>query len=70
MVTFSGFKAFVNNPGNYDSLSGAVVSTFTGMFARVTVGGTYVENWLVPQVDASSAQRARDGRTSYALWVP
>ncbi|KAI0635596.1 general substrate transporter [Trametes polyzona] len=30
VITFSEFKNFVNNPGNYDSLSGAVVSTFTG----------------------------------------
>ncbi|KAI0767994.1 general substrate transporter [Trametes elegans] len=30
VITFSAFKDFVNNPGNYDSLSGAVVSTFTG----------------------------------------
>lgn len=31
VITFSEFKSFVNNPGNYDSLSGAVVSTFTGI---------------------------------------
>ncbi|OSC98277.1 general substrate transporter [Trametes coccinea BRFM310] len=30
VITFPAFKSFVNNPGNYDSLSGAVVSTFTG----------------------------------------
>ncbi|KAI0671410.1 general substrate transporter [Trametes maxima] len=30
VITFSFFKSFVNNPENYDSLSGAVVSTFTG----------------------------------------
>ncbi|OCH84054.1 general substrate transporter, partial [Obba rivulosa] len=30
VITFSQFKNFVNNPGNYASLSGAVVSTFTG----------------------------------------
>ncbi|OBZ72476.1 High-affinity glucose transporter [Grifola frondosa] len=30
VITFNAFKSFVNNPGNYDSLSGAVVSTFTG----------------------------------------
>ncbi|KAH9856650.1 general substrate transporter [Lenzites betulinus] len=30
VITFSEFKGFVNNASNYDSLSGAVVSTFTG----------------------------------------
>ena len=30
VITFPAFKSFVNNPGNYESLSGAVVSTFTG----------------------------------------
>lgn len=31
VITFDHFKSFVNHPGKYDSLSGAVVSTFTGM---------------------------------------
>ncbi|KAI8980052.1 general substrate transporter [Trametes punicea] len=30
VITFSAFQSFVNNPSDYDSLSGAVVSTFTG----------------------------------------
>ncbi|PCH42241.1 general substrate transporter [Wolfiporia cocos MD-104 SS10] len=30
VITFTHFKDFVNNPDNYNSLSGAVVSTFTG----------------------------------------
>lgn len=30
IITFNRFKTFINNPGNYDTLSGAVVSTFTG----------------------------------------
>ncbi|KAI1796985.1 general substrate transporter [Ganoderma leucocontextum] len=42
VITFSSFKSFVNNPGNYDSLSGAVVSTFTGgcFFGAATAGWT------------------------------
>ncbi|RDX57036.1 general substrate transporter [Lentinus brumalis] len=30
IITFDSFKSFISNPGSYDSLSGAVVSTFTG----------------------------------------
>ncbi|PIL35409.1 MFS general substrate transporter [Ganoderma sinense ZZ0214-1] len=42
IITFSAFKSFVNDPGNYDSLSGAVVSTFTGgcFFGAATAGWT------------------------------
>ncbi|KAI0707119.1 general substrate transporter [Earliella scabrosa] len=42
VITFSAFKGFINNPGNYDSLSGAVVSTFTGgcFFGAMGAGWT------------------------------
>ncbi|CAL1716887.1 unnamed protein product [Somion occarium] len=42
VITFDYFKAFVKNPGNYDSLSGAVVSTFTGgcFFGAALAGWT------------------------------
>ncbi|KAI0784194.1 general substrate transporter [Abortiporus biennis] len=42
VITFDHFKAFVNDPGNYDSLSGAVVSTFTGgcFFGAALAGWT------------------------------
>lgn len=30
VITFPTFKGFVGHPNNYDSLSGAVVSSFTG----------------------------------------
>lgn len=42
VITFDHFKSFVNNPGNYDSLSGAVVSTFTGgcFFGAALAGWT------------------------------
>jgi len=42
VITFNHFKDFVNNPGNYDSLSGAVVSTFTGgcFFGAALAGWT------------------------------
>ena len=30
VITFPEFKAFIGHSSNYDSLSGAVVSTFTG----------------------------------------
>ncbi|RPD59657.1 general substrate transporter [Lentinus tigrinus ALCF2SS1-6] len=42
VITFDSFKEFINNPGNYDSLSGAVVSTFTGgcFFGAAIAGWT------------------------------
>ncbi|EJF64770.1 general substrate transporter [Dichomitus squalens] len=42
VITLPAFKSFVNNPKNYDSLSGAVVSTFTGgcFFGAATAGWT------------------------------
>ncbi|KAI0077861.1 general substrate transporter [Panus rudis PR-1116 ss-1] len=42
VITFDSFKSFINNPGNYDSLSGAVVSTFTGgcFFGAALAGWT------------------------------
>lgn len=30
VITFQAFKDFIGHPNNYASLSGAVVSTFTG----------------------------------------
>ncbi|EMD33912.1 hypothetical protein CERSUDRAFT_117444 [Gelatoporia subvermispora B] len=40
VITFPHFMSFVNNPGNYASLSGAVVSTFTGgCFFGAATGG-------------------------------
>ena len=30
VITFPAFKAFIGRPEDYNSLSGAVVSTFTG----------------------------------------
>ena len=38
IITFNNFKAFINNPGNYDTLSGAVVSTFTGGLLLADIG--------------------------------
>ncbi|KZT07730.1 general substrate transporter [Laetiporus sulphureus 93-53] len=42
VISFSQFEDFVNDPGNYSSLSGAVVSTFTGgcFFGAAVAGWT------------------------------
>ncbi|GJE99916.1 MFS sugar transporter [Phanerochaete sordida] len=42
VITFPAFKAFIGHPENYDSLSGAVVSTFTGgcFFGAALAGWT------------------------------
>lgn len=44
VITYPSFMHFVNNPDNYASLSGAVVSTFTGPFKMVF----YAESLLRP----------------------
>ncbi|TCD67159.1 hypothetical protein EIP91_000444 [Steccherinum ochraceum] len=45
VITFDHFKEFVDNPGNYDSLSGAVVSTFTGgCFFGAALAGWQVDS--------------------------
>lgn len=56
VITLPRFKELIGNPANYDSLSGAVVSTFTGPFARVQLllSITLMRH---PQVAASLAQR-------------
>lgn len=42
VITFNAFKSFIGHPENYNSLSGAVVSTFTGgcFFGAATAGWT------------------------------
>ena len=43
VITFPAFKNFVGHPDNYDSLSGAVVSSFTGgCFLGAALAGWYV----------------------------
>lgn len=65
VITFDHFKSFVNHPGKYDSLSGAVVSTFTGMSFPFFVDLHFT---LTPsQVDVFSEPRWQDGK--YFEWT-
>ncbi len=43
VITFPAFKNFIGHPDNYESLSGAVVSTFTGG----CFFGTMLAGWCV-----------------------
>lgn len=56
VITLPRFKELIGNPANYDSLSGAVVSTFTGPFARVRLLLS-ITLMCHPQVAASLAQQ-------------